>query len=75
MGPWVEDHHTGEFKISDVARDDGHAMDQRCRRDEPVANRAWVWHMQPGVALGNRSVDADQRGQQLSSNLSRFRQF
>ena len=35
--PWVKYRHTGRLKISHVARDNGHALDKRCRGDEAVA--------------------------------------
>lgn len=57
--PRVEDRDTGGLEISHVARDHGHAMYQRRRRDKPVTNRARVRHMEPCAAFGDSGIDRE----------------
>lgn len=55
--PWIERRHTGWRKVSDIARDNCHSVDQRCRGDQPVTNGTWIGHVKSCAALCHCGID------------------
>ncbi len=55
--PRIEERHARGLEIGDVSGDDGHAVNKRGRRDQPVARRPRGGDMQSRAAARHNRID------------------
>ena len=57
--PRIHERHSGSFEIDDVTSYDGHAVDERGRRDNGVSVRSWIGDVQGGAAASHHRVEGE----------------
>ena len=67
--PRIDKAHARRLKIVCIPRHDREAMYERSGRDEAIAIRPRIWHMQSSASLGNRSVNRQNMAGEGGQNM------